>query len=117
MKNKKSYISIVIVLVLLTLQTTPVFALKQATFPDSKSVQPLPKDVYPNISGNVNSTVGTPPESESLPLDKKSESSSMNQSTQEAKDDSSSSYLVWSIIIFFIVVIIFIIYYKKRKSS
>lgn len=37
------------------------FALKQAVFPNAQSLQPLPADAYPNISGNTNSEANTPP--------------------------------------------------------
>ena|SRR3989344_8441303 len=37
------------------INTTVVFAVKLAPFPDSKSLQPMPSDdIRPNISGNVN---------------------------------------------------------------
>lgn len=117
MKNKKLHILIVIALMFLVVHTAPALALKQAIFPDSKSVQPLPKDVYPNISGNVNSTVSNTPSVETKPLNTEEKVSEVEQGSTENNVDDSPSYLLWSIIIFILIVVMFIFYFKSRKSN
>ena len=52
-----TYRSAVITLVVLALPLSAA-AMAHATFPDAKSLQPMPSGVSANISGNVNATTG-----------------------------------------------------------
>jgi hypothetical protein len=53
--NFKKITLFVLLAILLSLSQNT-FALKRASFPDSKSLQPMPANTAPNISHNVNAT-------------------------------------------------------------
>lgn len=56
---KKFFIIFACVLGILLIDVSETQAAKLAPFPNSKTLQPMPDpDVHPNISGNINSTVG-----------------------------------------------------------
>ena len=93
--NKKISTIIILSLVLFVLHASNVYALKRAIFPDSKSLQPMPKDSYPNVSGNINSSVGEPlvtPE-DTIPQSPVTELVANNPG--EVKD--STKYIFWII--------------------
>lgn len=90
------------------------FALKQAVFPSSQSLQPLPSDVHANISGNTNSStvdpslerprVTTDTESEIQPVD------STSAPTPEAR-----GMLLWPAIIVLCIIGFFV--YRVTKNN
>jgi len=61
MNNKKilSRIIFTIIIILYLGKYNSAFALKKAIFPDNKSLQPIPQNSFPKISGNTNSTTPT----------------------------------------------------------
>lgn len=56
MKIKSSILIITLTVVALASSTTSAFAVARAEFPNNSSLQAMPKNVKPNISGNINST-------------------------------------------------------------
>ena len=90
--------------------------MKRAIFPDAQSLQPLPANVHPNISGNVNSTTQINPEENKSPI----QNASNNVAPVEVKITTKNTplyYILWSVILFFIVLIIILIYKKLRSRN
>ena len=115
MRNK--FITLVIALTIFTCVTTQALAVRRAIFPDSKSFQPIPSGISPNISGNINSTVNVSPVTETnnqaTPTD--TTDTVTTQNTGVPSNSNLSFYVIWSMIITIIVILSFIYYFKKRK--
>lgn len=112
---KNFYNTIFIVIIIFFAHTHTSFAMMRATFPDSKSLQPLPPDTYPNISGNTNSSVESPKVTE-YDLDETETPVPPSQEIVTTSDSSKSpNYILWSIIALAILVTGFVFYFKKRK--
>ena len=111
----KKYIKIILItIVLITFfNFTHVFALKRAIFPDEQSLQPIPKNVQPNISGNINSDI-----SNYVPIGKKDiEQTSPIIEEMQTQSETQTPFLTFIIVITIILIVIlfFIYYYKKNK--
>ena len=108
----------VLVLIFCILGAQKTFALKRAIFPDGKLLQPIPSTtIHPNISGNVNSTVGVSQTTQASPKIKE-ENNIPNPSSQNNKvnKEGFGFYLTWfSIILLIIFLVIF--GYKKIKQK
>jgi hypothetical protein len=114
MKNKNtSIINLGIVVLIFIAYTPTAFALKQAIFPDSKSLQPLPPDSYPNISGNVNSTTSVSPTYEYQTSETVGEESASIIETPTA--DKKTSPMVWPLILLGGIIAFFV--YRRIKRS
>ncbi len=111
----KKILSVIIILLgIFTINSTPTLAAKRAIFPDSKSLQPIPQNAYPNVSGNVNSTVDpSAPTSIEEPIDQIMPI--QESSTDDQPERGSSSFLWWIIIP--LTIIIFIFAYIKLKKK
>ena len=125
MKNKKNiykkiFICIyVIFLIFYLFNTQETFALKRAIFPDEKSLQPIPTDIEPNISGNINSTINTP-----NILDKETSGETLetnafeNPQQNEIKNQKNwESYILWFFLLLFIVLTSFFVYRNKKRRK
>jgi hypothetical protein len=111
---KTIYISIIIIFTLLTGQATVESATKKATYPDNKSLQPIPQNVYPNVSGNVNMSV------EDVVVEQEEESIAPNESKQDESikiEAKGPSNIWWYILTAILLIIAFAIYYRKRNST
>jgi hypothetical protein len=119
MKNKNIlYIPITLILIAFSLHTPVAHGVMRATFPDSKSLQPAPADSFPNVSGNMNSTVGTAPTSEAYdPQTGIPESPSQEVPMATDAPSHALSYILWSLGIIAVLVFGFVIYFKSRKNS
>jgi len=90
----------------------------KAIFPDEKSLQPIPtKDgIHPNISGNINSTTGTPVQAQKTDFGLDVQSGLSNKTQNEITSDKNASfYVMWSLIIFFAVCIVIFVYKKLKQ--
>lgn len=113
---------IIFVLVLGFIACVPsAMALKRAPFPDSSSLQPIPADVQPNISGNVNSSVGVdqPSAFEHVLPNSETESNFNVPLTQENLNqntgDSYGAYGIVTTIIIIVCVGVFV--WRKLKNK
>lgn len=94
------------------------FAAKQAIFPDSKALQPMPANVKPNTSGNVNNTTSgifTAPSAKEA--DAKTD---IEIGTATDKEDASSKKIIYTYFAIFLsaaLVAIFVIMHKNKKKS
>lgn len=109
---KKIFILIILIVLLGFAHNTE--AIKRAVFPDGKNLQPMPKDAYPNVSGNINSKVD--PTFTEIP---KKEVSSKDIDNKEvvSKEEiiNKNKYSYWYFIGSIILILFFVLYYKKRK--
>lgn len=115
MKNKIHTSIIISLAIIISIYASPTYALGKAVFPNSKSSQPIPENVRPNISGNINSSVST---NSLMDLNRvQSEETPLNTVSPKANQPTNriSFYVKWVITGFFLITVIFIIYYKKRK--
>ena len=107
-------------MILIILASSPfkALALKQAIFPDEKSLQPIPTTtVRPNISGNVNSTVNPSPISEPEFQPNQTNDSDSPFSNGATNEKSLFFYLIRVLAVFLVIVILFLIYKKIRERK
>jgi len=85
---------------------------KAPIFPNGQSLQPIPQDVYPNISGNVNSTTKytVPIENTTIVV-----SELTLKEDQSINKTSSNPFILWMLLLLFII--IFILIYSKLKKK
>ena len=115
LKNKFTFIFIIILLILL--QPTVIKAAGRPEYPNKHPLQPKPIDAYPNVSGNINSTVEN-----SLPMiDTEVESSPQNEIIDSTvaphNTEKPQSYMWWYILSSILLIISFVIYFRKRKVN
>lgn len=112
MKNIKNILFILIIL-LLIIPVTKTEAYKRVIFPDSKTLQPIPKNVKPNISGNINSsTEQVAPTSNSY-----MENNNIPTVVMDTKTENSNSRVIfWYLMIIFVATILYLIY-KSLKDK
>jgi hypothetical protein len=110
-------ISLCLSLAILCAYSPGAYAVKLAPFNDKKSVQPIPIDVRPNISGNVNSSL---PKSESADdnlngLEPQSENGA-DKTTEGNPETNVNIYQIITLSVFAVFALILIISAKKRKE-
>lgn len=119
MKNnffkKNTILTLIILLILFSGLSQNVEAAKRSIFPDSKSLQPLPKDSYANLSGNINSEVGSSTVETPKEITKVGDITSTNKAVVNKDNSNSPNYFLWSIIGLAVLVLLLILYYKNRK--
>lgn len=113
--KKYTKIFLILIIVICFTKASPSFALKQAIFPDEQSLQPMPKNIQPNISGNINSTVSSdaPSENETVP-----EPAPLTENLQvQIEAEKNTLIFTWvAIIIIFLTGVLFFVYsYRKDK--
>lgn len=114
-------LSLVAVLGVFVIPAPAVLALKQVSFPDSAKLQPIPKGVFPDVSGNVNKEnnnfVREELPAEGSPAEENNPSLYVNQNNT---DDASFS---WGFLLLTILAVIILLLgamffvYKKGESE
>lgn len=98
--------------------THSAYALKQAIFPSSQSLQPIPENVHPNISGNTNNSTSD------IPISDFDLGQQVNQQDNQPTQNSSPTpevgqLLMWPFLMGLIIAI-FIVYrkvYRNKKTN
>ena len=104
-------------LALVALMLTPTHhahAVAKAVFPDSRDNQPLPPDIYPNISHNVQSSDQVAPGVTVMPEIPKDMTGA--EATQPTTPEKSSSHAAWWLV-GIVAVIIGIAIARKKKDT
>ena len=116
MKNKKIFYTLITIAAIVMLaQSTPSDAAGKAQYPNQKPLQPLPPDVYPNISGNTNSRV----ENAFITTDEeeKERENIIITDSSVVENKNKPSGIWWYILVFFLITISFVVYFKNRKTN
>ncbi|MCX6723771.1 MAG: hypothetical protein NT155_01190 [Candidatus Staskawiczbacteria bacterium] len=90
-----------------------VLALKRAIFPDSSKLQPMPANVRPNISGNINSKTSSGATASKPGSLKNPTPLSPKEEGNQAPSNAGLAWIIFSIIIIFAI----IIFTLRREKS
>lgn len=107
-----------LLIIIFVANTSTAFAMAKAVFPDEKSLQPIPHNVYPNISGNINSTTNIAPDYQFESKNEIQQETNQKENTTntvKTNDPNNISFIIWPIIIIVIIICFFI--YRKIKIS
>jgi len=111
-------LSLIVFLNVFAIPAPAVLALKQVSFPDSAKLQPIPKNVAPAVSGNINKSydvfVDDNIPAEDSPVEENNPSLYVNQNNTDSASFSGGFLLlvVLGLIILFSGVVVFV--YKKN---
>ena len=85
-------------------------------FPSSESLQPIPQNAHPNISGNVNSTTKYVPKVVSVPTNELTfeENEKINPETTKTNNNQGFPWVMLSV--FILIVLIIVAVYRKIKK-
>jgi len=113
-------LSLIIFLNVFAIPAPAVLALKQVSFPDSAKLQPIPKNVAPAVSGNINKSydvfVDDNISAEDSPVEENNPSLYVNQNnTDSASFPWSLLAIILGSIILFLGAMFFV--YKKSESE
>ena len=105
---------VIVVLIFCIFGAQKTFALKRAIFPDKKSLQPMPADVHPNISGNINSVSKVLPDNNVYNQNTLGEENNVSNETLNNANNQKNWMLY---IIFGTVILLIILGLKKLKNK
>jgi hypothetical protein len=88
---------------------------RKAVFPNAKSLQPIPQDIQPNISGNVNSSVSVDPYIEN---EQKISEETVPEptSTEKIPEKRGPSFSMWWFAAMIIISFGIVLWYRKMKK-
>ncbi|MEI6660319.1 MAG: hypothetical protein WCK91_02755 [bacterium] len=90
-------------------------AVKMAVFPDGKMLQPIPTNVRPNISGNINATVKENTPKINMGVGATEEGASPTQGNKASNPVKSYTYLYWILCLPLLLLFLFAYHFLKKR--